>query len=145
MASSVMSDSFDNYYSGVDIKELEFHASIREVVILTLAGFFLYIGSFALLNYLRREHDEEFIPYSLEDVWVYKISLYCCSFSLAVSVGAALLLPISTISNEILVWYPRSWYTRWLNASLIQVGTWLSQCLSCLLVSALSVSYLVDV
>jgi hypothetical protein len=30
-----------------------------------------------------------------------QISVWCCSFSLAVSVGAALLLPISTISNEV--------------------------------------------
>ena len=32
---------------------------------------------------------------------VLQISVWCCSFSLAVSVGAALLLPISTISNEV--------------------------------------------
>ena len=67
---------------------------------------------------------QEFLPYTdASDLWVYKISLWCCSFSLAVSVGAALLLPISTISNEVLHHYPSSWYIKWLNASLIQ-GIW---------------------
>ena len=54
---------------------------------------------------------------------MYKISLWCCSFSLAVSVGAAMLLPISTISNEVLHRYPKSWYMKWLNSSLIH-GIW---------------------
>ena len=72
----------------------------------------------------RREKDEEFLPYTdTSDLWVYKISLWCCSFSLAVSVGAAMLLPISTISNEVLHRYPKSWYMKWLNSSLIH-GIW---------------------
>ena len=76
------------------------------------------------LTISRREKDEEFLPYTdTSDLWVYKISLWCCSFSLAVSVGAAMLLPISTISNEVLHRYPRSWYIKWLNSSLIH-GIW---------------------
>ena len=72
----------------------------------------------------RREKDEEFLPYTdTSDLWVYKISLWCCSFSLAVSVGASMLLPISTISNEVLHRYPKSWYIKWLNSSLIH-GIW---------------------
>lgn len=46
-------------------------------------------------------------------------SLWLCTFSLAVSVGAALLLPISILSNEILTLYPASFYVQWLNHSLI--------------------------
>jgi len=113
----------DELLSDVDLKERDFHANVREVVVIAIVGIFLYIGSFVLLGLLRRERDEEFLPYTLEDMWVYKISLWCCSFSMAVSVGAALLLPISTISNEVLVRYPKSWYMRWLNASLIH-GIW---------------------
>jgi len=110
--------------SDVDLKEKEFHGMVREVVILCLISISLYIGSFAFLGLVRRERDEEFLPYTdASDLWVYKISLWCCSFSLAVSVGAALLLPISTISNEVLHHYPSSWYIKWLNASLIQ-GIW---------------------
>jgi hypothetical protein len=38
----------------------------------------------------------------MKNVFIFvQISVWCCSFSLAVSVGAALLLPISTISNEV--------------------------------------------
>merc|ERR1719435_103830 len=110
--------------SEVDLKEKEFHGIVREITILCLISIILYIGSVAFLNLLRREKDEEFEPYTdTSDLWVYKISLWCCSFSLPVSVGAALLLPISTISNEVLHRYPSSWYIKWLNASLIQ-GIW---------------------
>merc|ERR1719277_485655 len=121
---------FDSHYfegeilSDVDLKEREFHGMVREVVILCLISIFLYIGSFAFLGLLRRDKDEEFLPYTdTSDLWVYKISLWCCSFSLAVSVGAAMLLPISTISNEVLHRYPKSWYMKWLNTSLIH-GIW---------------------
>jgi len=40
-----------------------------------------------------------------------------------VSAGSVLLLPISSISHEILHHYPSSWYIQWLNASLIH-GIW---------------------
>ena len=58
-----------------------------------------------------------------EDEVVYKISFAICIFSLAVSAGSVLLLPISSISNEVLHRYPHSWYIKWLNASLIY-GIW---------------------
>merc|ERR1712226_947948 len=58
-----------------------------------------------------------------EDEVVYKISFGICIFSLAVSAGSVLLLPISSISNEVLHRYPNSWYIKWLNASLIY-GIW---------------------
>lgn len=50
-------------------------------------------------------------------------SLWMCTFSLAIAVGAALLLPVSIASNEILLLYPGSQYVEWLNSSLIQ-GLW---------------------
>jgi len=111
--------------SEVDLKEREFHGMVREIVILCIISIVLYIGSFAFLGLLRRDKDDEFLDTSSDtsDLWVYKISLWCCSFSLAVSVGSALLLPVSTISNEVLHHYPKSWYMKWLNSSLIQ-GIW---------------------
>ena len=142
----VDTDPLEEILSDVDLKEKEFHGIVREITILCLISIILYIGSFAFLNLLRyvtsfttiftmhrtlsphtvsrREKDEEFLPYTdTSDLWVYKISLWCCSFSLAVSVGAAMLLPISTISNEVLHRYPKSWYMKWLNSSLIH-GIW---------------------
>lgn len=37
--------------------------------------------------------------------------------------GATLLLPISIISNEVLLLYPSTYYVQWLNGMLIQ-GLW---------------------
>uniref|UniRef100_A0A182WWC1 Uncharacterized protein n=1 Tax=Anopheles quadriannulatus TaxID=34691 RepID=A0A182WWC1_ANOQN len=69
----------------------------------------LYLGSYALIiRFRRRDRDD---------------LLWLCTFSLAVAVGAALLLPISIASNEVLILYPNSYYVKWLNSSLIQ-GLW---------------------
>lgn len=46
-------------------------------------------------------------------------SLWLCTFSLAVAICAALLLPISIASNEVLLLYPLSYYVKWLNSSLV--------------------------
>ncbi|GFS21350.1 protein LMBR1L [Elysia marginata] len=54
---------------------------------------------------------------------VYRIALWLCTVTLTVSVGAVLLLPISIISNEVLLLYPTSYWIKWLNSSLIQ-GLW---------------------
>ncbi|XP_040579824.1 limb region 1 protein homolog isoform X2 [Lepeophtheirus salmonis] len=84
----------------------------------------LYAGSYVFLSLFKRlDIEEEFLPNCWDDQIVYKTSFFLCAFSMAVSVGAALLLPISTISNEILHKYPSSWYIKWLNASLIH-GIW---------------------
>uniref|UniRef100_A0AAY4CY66 Protein LMBR1L n=1 Tax=Denticeps clupeoides TaxID=299321 RepID=A0AAY4CY66_9TELE len=58
-----------------------------------------------------------------EDATVNKIALWLCTFSLSVSMGAVLLLPISILSNEILLSFPHSYYMQWLNGSLIH-GLW---------------------
>uniref|UniRef100_A0A8C4TM30 Limb development membrane protein 1 n=1 Tax=Erpetoichthys calabaricus TaxID=27687 RepID=A0A8C4TM30_ERPCA len=49
--------------------------------------------------------------------------LYLCTFTLAVSAGAVLLLPFSIISNEIVLSFPKNYYIQWLNGSLIH-GLW---------------------
>lgn len=46
-------------------------------------------------------------------------SLWLCTFTLSVSIGAALLLPVSIVSNELLLMYQSSYYVKWLNSSLI--------------------------
>uniref|UniRef100_A0AAY4CAE0 Limb development membrane protein 1 n=1 Tax=Denticeps clupeoides TaxID=299321 RepID=A0AAY4CAE0_9TELE len=58
-----------------------------------------------------------------EDAIVNRISLYLCTFTLAVSGGAVLLLPFSIVSNEILLSLPKNYYIQWLNGSLIH-GLW---------------------
>uniref|UniRef100_A0A8C7CIX4 Limb development membrane protein 1 like n=1 Tax=Oncorhynchus kisutch TaxID=8019 RepID=A0A8C7CIX4_ONCKI len=49
--------------------------------------------------------------------------LWLCTFTLSVSVGAVLLLPLSILSNEVLLSFPQSYYMQWLNGSLIH-GLW---------------------
>uniref|UniRef100_A0A674EC54 Limb development membrane protein 1-like n=1 Tax=Salmo trutta TaxID=8032 RepID=A0A674EC54_SALTR len=50
-------------------------------------------------------------------------SLWLCTFTLSVAVCAVLLLPISILSNEVLLIFPHSYYMQWLNGSLIH-GLW---------------------
>uniref|UniRef100_A0A3Q3W3V8 Limb development membrane protein 1 like n=1 Tax=Mola mola TaxID=94237 RepID=A0A3Q3W3V8_MOLML len=50
-------------------------------------------------------------------------SLWLCTFTLSVAVCAVLLLPISILSNEVLLSFPQSYYMQWLNGSLIH-GLW---------------------
>lgn len=45
-----------------------------------------------------------------------------CTFTLAVALGAVLLLPFSIISNEVLLSFPHNYYIQWLNGSLIHGG-----------------------
>ncbi|KAL1132746.1 hypothetical protein AAG570_010698, partial [Ranatra chinensis] len=83
----------------------------------------LYFLSYAIIDRFRRKDWEDYFSTDEDEVTVYKISLYLCVFSLSVAICAALLLPISIISNEILHLYPKSYYVKWLNHSLIQ-GIW---------------------
>ena len=48
-----------------------------------------------------------------------RCSFWLCTFTLTVSLGAVLLLPMSIFSNEIMIMYPNSYYIKWLNGSLI--------------------------
>uniref|UniRef100_A0A8C8HJI8 Limb development membrane protein 1 like n=1 Tax=Oncorhynchus tshawytscha TaxID=74940 RepID=A0A8C8HJI8_ONCTS len=64
-----------------------------------------------------------FLFYNSEDATVNKIALWLCTFTLSVSVGAVLLLPLSILSNEVLLSFPQSYYMQWLNGSLIH-GLW---------------------
>uniref|UniRef100_A0A3Q2CL94 Limb development membrane protein 1 n=1 Tax=Cyprinodon variegatus TaxID=28743 RepID=A0A3Q2CL94_CYPVA len=79
----------------------------------------LYIVSYCIITRYKRKSDD----HEDEDAVVNRISLYLCTFTLAVSGGAVFLLPFSIISNEILLSFPRNYYIQWLNGSLIH-GLW---------------------
>uniref|UniRef100_UPI00358F1685 protein LMBR1L-like isoform X2 n=1 Tax=Myxine glutinosa TaxID=7769 RepID=UPI00358F1685 len=81
----------------------------------------LYIISCITINCYRKKAD--FSSADDEDAVVNRISFWLCTFTLAVSLGAVLLLPISIISNEVLLSFPHSYYMQWLNGSLIH-GLW---------------------
>lgn len=105
------------------MKEQIFHNTVRENIIFMLLFLLLYLSSYTLIGRFRRRDREEYLSTDEDEAMVYRISLWLCTFSLAVSVGAALLLPISIASNEVLIIYPNSYYVKWLNSSLIQ-GLW---------------------
>ncbi|VDH92944.1 Hypothetical predicted protein, partial [Mytilus galloprovincialis] len=107
----------------VDLREQTFHNAVREVIIFLLLFILLYVSSYVVLCYFKRKTDNDEMYAGEEDAIVFRISLWLCTFTLAVSAGAALLLPISIVSNEVLLLYPKSYYVKWLNSSLIH-GLW---------------------
>ncbi|XP_049271769.1 protein Lilipod isoform X2 [Rhipicephalus sanguineus] len=106
-----------------DARERLFHNAIREILIHFLFFLILYVLAHILISKFKKKKKEYYFAEDDEDAIVYQISLWMCSFSLAVSLGAALLLPVSIISNEVLLLYPSSFYMQWLNSSLIH-GLW---------------------
>ncbi|CAG9559855.1 unnamed protein product [Danaus chrysippus] len=106
-----------------DLREQIFHNNVREQIIFLLLFILLYLLSFILIEKFRRRDSEDYFTADEDEVKVYRISLWLCTFALAVSLGSALLLPVSIVSNEVLILYPNSYYVKWLNSSLIQ-GLW---------------------
>lgn len=106
-----------------DTREQIFHNTVRENVIFFLLLLALNLASFAAIGRFRRRDREDFFSSDDDEATVYKISMWLCTFSLAIAGGAALLLPVSIASNEVLTLYPQSYYVQWLNHSLIQ-GMW---------------------
>lgn len=107
-----------------DAREQEFHDTVREYFIVLFLFAALYILCYAGVSYYKRQADkEDYYSSDAEDAMVYRIALWICTFTLAVSCGAVLLLPFSIISNEIMLNFPNSYYMQWLNSSLIH-GLW---------------------
>ncbi|XP_034001110.1 limb region 1 homolog-like protein [Trematomus bernacchii] len=105
----------------VSVREQLFHNRVRETIICVLLFICLYIVSYLILTHFKKT--AEFITDDVEDATVNKIALWLCTFTLSVAVCAVLLLPISILSNEVLLTFPQSYYMQWLNGSLIH-GLW---------------------
>eukprot|EP00070_Physeter_catodon_P018877 XP_023978782.1 protein LMBR1L isoform X1 [Physeter catodon] len=108
-------------YEVLSVREQLFHERVRESIISTLLFATLYILCHIALT--RFKKPAEFTTADDEDATVNKIALELCTFTLAVALGAVLLLPFSIISNEVLLSLPRNYYIQWLNGSLIH-GLW---------------------
>lgn len=104
-----------------DPEEQAFHSAVREYIIFMLLFGVLFVASYLVLRtYLHTEKgDQDKLDVDKSEATVHRISLGMCTFALTVAVGSALLLPISILSNEILLLYPSSYYVKWLNSSLI--------------------------
>uniref|UniRef100_A0A8C9TWP8 Limb development membrane protein 1 like n=1 Tax=Scleropages formosus TaxID=113540 RepID=A0A8C9TWP8_SCLFO len=99
----------------VSVREQIFHERVRETIIFALFFFSLYIFSYLVITHYRK--NAEFVT------GMYRSRLWLCTFSLSVSIGAILLLPLSILSNEVLLSFPDSYYMQWLNGSLVH-GLW---------------------
>ncbi|KAH8417125.1 hypothetical protein KR222_003964 [Zaprionus bogoriensis] len=106
-----------------DLKLQLFHNTVREHIIFLLLIILLYFSSYVVVSRFRRRDRDDLYSNDEDEVLVYRISFWLCTFTLAVAEGAAMLLPVSIASNEVLLLYPNSYYVKWLNSSLIQ-GLW---------------------
>ncbi|ELT98960.1 hypothetical protein CAPTEDRAFT_167057 [Capitella teleta] len=108
----------------VDDRERVFHAAVRDYTVWGLLFLILYVLSYVIIcNFKQRTDHEDVFSSDSGDVAVYRTSLWLSTFTLAVSIGAVLLLPISIAANEALLMFPKSYYLKWLNSSLIH-GMW---------------------
>ncbi|XP_009994949.1 PREDICTED: protein LMBR1L-like, partial [Chaetura pelagica] len=82
----------------------------------------LYILCHFIITHFKKHTDFAAVQDD-EDAAVNRIALRLCTFTLAVALGAVLLLPFSIISNEVLLSFPQNYYIQWLNGSLIH-GLW---------------------
>ncbi|XP_048874065.1 limb region 1 homolog-like protein [Brienomyrus brachyistius] len=105
----------------VSVREQMFHDRVREIIICILLFVCLYIVSHLIITHFKKS--AEFVADDSEDAMVNRIALWLCTFTLSVAVGAVLLLPLSILSNEVLLSFPHSYYMQWLNGSLIH-GLW---------------------
>lgn len=107
-----------------------FYSHVREWIISLLLAVVLYLASYWLVARYKKHKTREDCYSGEEDAMVYRITTWLCSFAVCVSLGSALLLPVSIVTNELLLHYPDSAYMQWLNTSLIQ-GLWNQVFLGC--------------
>ncbi|XP_063215317.1 protein LMBR1L isoform X2 [Chroicocephalus ridibundus] len=103
-------------------REQLFHERVRECIICALLFASLYILCHFIITHFKK-HTDFTAVHDDEDAAVNRIALGLCTFTLAVALGAVLLLPFSIISNEVLLSFPQNYYIQWLNGSLIH-GLW---------------------
>lgn len=77
----------------------EFYTFVRTHVIYFITIILLYVLSSFLISYFSKQRDE--FRVDIEECRTYKISTCMCAFTLAISIAAFLLLPVSIITNEI--------------------------------------------
>lgn len=87
----------------------EFYTYMRAHVIYFVTILVLYALACALISYFSKRNDD--FRVDIEEYRTYKISTWMCAFTLAISIAAFLLLPVSITTNE-LTWIDDS-RTKW--------------------------------
>ncbi|XP_062519963.1 limb region 1 protein-like [Corticium candelabrum] len=97
-----------------------FYDSVRETIITLLSLVFLNAVSYVVIRQYKRKRESEELYTDEEGTMTYRISLWMCVFTLSISMGAVVLLPVSIVTEEILSPYMHNDYINWLNPVLIQ-------------------------
>lgn len=100
-------------------QEREFHEFVRQQIICLIIFISLYLLSYWIISLFKSKSDNDSLYAGDEDYFVYRISVWMCSASLAVSIGSIALLPFSVVSSELLQRYPDNYYLQWMSWSLI--------------------------
>uniref|UniRef100_W5MLV2 Limb development membrane protein 1-like n=1 Tax=Lepisosteus oculatus TaxID=7918 RepID=W5MLV2_LEPOC len=106
----------------VTVREQLFHNRVREITV-SASHLFILLFKLCFILVTTFKKTNRYLDNDSEDATVNTIAVTLCTFTLAVSVCAVLLLPLSILSNEILLSFPHSYYMQWLNGSLIH-GLW---------------------
>ena len=118
-SSAADSASSEHAQKAIMDSEQEFHNKVRAILVFFIFFFFFYLLAHNLVTKLKRRPDrEDYFPDD-ESSRVYIIPYFLCTFSLATSAAVICLLPVSIVSNEVLIRYPNNYYMQWLNSSLI--------------------------
>ncbi|XP_065323753.1 protein LMBR1L-like isoform X2 [Gordionus sp. m RMFG-2023] len=105
--------------SDEDDKETHFNNTVRENIVCLIFFIIFYLISSLILTLFWQNQDQGLSYSDLEDIFISKITFAITAFSLAICFASSLMLPISIISNEILIIYPDNEDLNWLNTSLI--------------------------
>ncbi|CAH8848551.1 unnamed protein product [Trichobilharzia szidati] len=97
----------------------EFYDEIRGLVVVFLIFTFLFLIAHTILQLFLTKTEYELKPCRAERL-VYQLVLGMCTFTLTIGLTSYSLLPLTIITNEILVIFPQSYYVQWLNSELIQ-------------------------
>ncbi|KFQ44243.1 Protein LMBR1L, partial [Nestor notabilis] len=89
--------------------------------ICTLLFASLYILCHFIITHFKQHTDLAAVTLEADAGPSHRLGL--CTFTLAVALGAVLLLPFSIMSNEVLLSFPHNYYIQWLNGSLVH-GLW---------------------
>ncbi|KAL6725806.1 hypothetical protein Aduo_007834 [Ancylostoma duodenale] len=103
----------------IERQEREFHEFVRQQIICLIIFITLYLLSYWIISLFKSKSDNDSLYSGDEDYFVYRISVWMCSASLAISIGSIALLPFSVVSSELLQRYPDNYYLQWMSWSLI--------------------------
>ncbi|KAJ1368354.1 hypothetical protein KIN20_029473 [Parelaphostrongylus tenuis] len=98
-----------------------FMSFVRQQIICLIIFISLYLLSYWMTSLFKSKSESDSLYAGDEDYFVYRISAWICSASLAISIGSVALLPFSVLSSELLHRYPDNYYLQWMSWPLINV------------------------